>query len=36
MQIILVLKEIDEAGNKTAVCWGWQAASKAVVEYLGG
>lgn len=30
------LAALDAAGNKTAVCWGWQAASKAVVEYLGG
>lgn len=28
------LEALDKAGNKTAVCWGWQAARKAVVEYL--
>ena len=30
------LDALDKAGNKTAVCWGWQSASKAVVEYLEG
>lgn len=28
------LAALDAAGNKTAVCWGWQAASKAVKAYL--
>ena len=30
------LAALDEAGNKTAVCWGWQAARNAVVKYLEG
>ena len=30
------LAALDAAGNKTAVCWGWQAARKAVMEYLEG
>ena len=28
------LAALADAGNKTAVCWGWQAASKAVKAYL--
>lgn len=28
------LEALDKAGCKTAVCWGWEAARKAVVAYL--
>lgn len=28
------LKALDEQGYKTAVCWGWEAASRVITEYL--
>lgn len=30
------LSFLDEQGHKTAVCWGWVAASQVITEYLKG
>lgn len=30
------LEALDKEGHKTAVCYGWEAASKVILKYLKG